>query len=83
MSSLAEIKAAVDALTPDDQAALYRYIQGLVQIKKGTSSMPSIQALLSRPPLSLGAVLRPLDRGDDLLEEMLESRGVRWNGRQN
>lgn len=32
-------------------------------------------SLLDLPPLALGAVLRPLDADDDLLEEMLDADG--------
>ncbi len=75
MNSLAEIKSAIDALSPEDKAALYRHIQNLAQVTTDAAARPALQSL-DRPPVSLGAVLRPFDSHDDLLGEMLESRGI-------
>ncbi|MBI1832783.1 MAG: hypothetical protein HYR84_15180 [Planctomycetes bacterium] len=33
-------------------------------------------SVLDIPPISVGAILRPLTSDDDLLEEMLEGRGL-------
>jgi hypothetical protein len=35
-----------------------------------------IMSILDFPPLDLGKVLRPLDRDDDLLGEMLDEKAI-------
>ena len=74
MATLIEIEAAVGALSPEQKYALYRNIERQLQDLSGKTSAPRRQSVLDIPPVHLGPILQPLASGDDLLDEMLESR---------
>ena len=67
VSTLAEIEKAVPLLEIADLSNLERFVRA-VRLRRTHPARPSAFDL---PPLSLGAVRKPLVVEDDLLEEML------------
>lgn len=74
MTTLTEIEAAVGALSPEQKYTLYRNIERQLQDLSAKASVPTRQSVLDISPVHLGPILRPLTSGDDLLDEMLETR---------
>ena len=72
MSSLAEIERAVEALPPDQLEHLFVWLSGRLRYRQHNNR--STHGVLDIAPVSLGRMVRPLDRDDDLLGEMLEDR---------
>ena len=70
--TLAEIEAAAAALSLDEQKKLLNWLAARMR-QDQLSSKPA-HSVLDIPPVSLGEILRPLTRDDDLLDEMLEDR---------
>ena len=68
MSTLAEIEAAIPALTADELAALERRVREM----RRRNPRPEARSAFDLPPLDLGVQLRPLTPDDDLLGEMLD-----------
>ena len=79
MLSLLEVKAAAEALPPEQQRTLLSHLAarlgGLTPSSPGgTSNGKGGHSVLDIPTLNLGGTLKPLTPDDDLLEEMLEER---------
>jgi len=72
MSTLAEIERAADALPPDQQESLFEWFSMRMRNRRLERVAP--HSVLDIAPVSLGGVIRPLTRDDDLLGEMLEDR---------
>jgi hypothetical protein len=72
MSTLAEIERAADALPPDQQESLFEWLSMRMRNRRLEGVAP--HSVLDIAPVSLGGVIRPLTRDDDLLGEMLEDR---------
>jgi len=72
MSTLAEIERAADALPPDQQESLFEWLSMRMRNRRLERVAP--HSVLDIAPVSLGGVIRPLTRDDDLLGEMLEDR---------
>ena len=68
MSTLAEIKAAIPPLSPDELLELERMARSARKRRLGDVG----RSAFDLPPLHLGKVLRPLSAEDDLLGEMLD-----------
>ncbi|NQV23525.1 MAG: hypothetical protein HQ518_04070 [Rhodopirellula sp.] len=73
MTTLSEIENAAAALPPAEQQKLFNWL-ALRLRQNGGPSTPA-HSVLDIPTLNLGKILRPLNRDDDLLDEMLEGRG--------
>jgi hypothetical protein len=58
----------------DDDVQLTEGQEVTIWVPSGTSNGTQSYSLLDIPPVSVGAVLRPLSSEDDLLGEMLEDR---------
>ena len=69
---MTEIERAADALPPDQQESLLEWLSERVRRGRRKSAIP--HSVLDIAPVSLGRVLRPLSKEDDLLDEMLEDR---------
>lgn len=81
MLSLPEVKAAAEALPPEQQRTLLSHLAarlgGLTQSSsENTSNGKSGHSVLDIPSVSVGRILRPFSADDDLLEEMLEDRHI-------
>lgn len=75
MSTLEEIEAAVDELPAQQQERLLLRLTDRLSNDRQRQLSPRVgQNVLDIAPVSLGAVLRPLTKDDDLLGEMLEGR---------
>jgi len=72
MTNLAEIEAAAAALPLDEQKKLFNWLAS--RIRHDESSSSASHSILDIPPVSLGEILKPLTRDDDLLDEMMEAR---------
>jgi len=70
--TFAEIEAAAAALPLEKQKKLLSSLEAYVQ--KATAEPPAKQSVLDIPAVSVGEILKPLTREDDLLDEMLEGR---------
>ena len=72
MSTLTEIERAADALPLEQQENLFEWLGERMRRRRLDNASP--HSVLEIPPVSLGQVIRPLNRDDDLLCEMLEGR---------
>lgn len=70
--TLAEIEAAAAALPAEQQKQLFNWLA--TRIQHDESSRATTPSVLDIPTVSLGLILKPLTRDDDLLDEMLEGR---------
>jgi len=76
MHDLTELETAADALPPQEKRELLQFLLSRLR-KEGIDTadlhLPS-HSVLDIEPVSVGALLQPLGRDDDLLGEMLEGR---------
>ncbi|NIL99049.1 MAG: hypothetical protein GTO62_18590 [Planctomycetales bacterium] len=72
MTTLAEIEAAAAALPVAEQKKLFNWLASRIQQTEASST--ATHSVLDIPPVSVGQILKPLTRDDDLLDEMLEGR---------
>jgi hypothetical protein len=72
MSTLTEIERAADSLPLEQQENLFEWLAE--QLRRRRLGSASAHSVLEIPPVSLGHVMRPLNRDDDLLGEMVEGR---------
>lgn len=70
--TLADVEAAAAALPLDEQKQLLRSLES--RIGQDVAKPPSKHSVLDIPTVSVGEILQPLTRDDDLLGEMLEGR---------
>lgn len=76
MHDLTELETAVDALPAQEKRELLQFLVSRLHaegIETAGLHLPS-HSVLDIEPVSVGAVLQPLGRDDDLLGEMLEGR---------
>jgi hypothetical protein len=76
MHDLTELETAVDALSAQEKRELLQFLVSRLHaegIDTADLHLPS-HSVLDIEPVSVGAVLQPLGRDDDLLGEMLEGR---------
>ena len=72
MSTLTEIERAADSLPLEQQENLFEWLAE--QLRRRRLGNASPHSVLEIPSVSLGQVICPLNRDDDLLGEMLEGR---------
>ncbi|MGD0899880.1 MAG: hypothetical protein ABR915_18765 [Thermoguttaceae bacterium] len=76
MHDLTELETAADALPPHEKRELLQFLVSRLReegIDAPDMRLPS-HSVLEIEPVSVGALLQPLGRDDDLLGEMLEGR---------
>jgi hypothetical protein len=76
MHDLTELETAADALPPREKRELLQFLVSRLHeegIDTAEMRLPS-HSVLDIEPVSVGALLQPLGRDDDLLGEMLEGR---------
>lgn len=73
MTTLSEIESAVETLSSEQKQRLYRFLEG--QLQNDSGRVPDRRSVLDIPTVHLGPVLQPFTSDDDLLGEMLETRG--------
>jgi hypothetical protein len=76
MHDLTELEMAADALPPREKRELLQFLVSRLHgegIAAADLHLPG-HSILEIEPVSVGAFLQPLGRGDDLLGEMLEGR---------
>jgi hypothetical protein len=79
MRTLAEIETAAEALGPQDQQELVRFLLARLDAQEAYGRFaakrpPQGHSILDIEPVRVGRVLQPLTADDDLLGEMLEGR---------
>jgi hypothetical protein len=79
MRTLVEIETAADALAPQDQQELLRFLLQRLDAQEADGRFaarrpPQAHSILDIEPVQIGRVLQPLTADDDLLEEMLDGR---------
>ena len=74
MTTLAEIESAVSNLPHQQKFELLRFLAKELEPPVSPTLGSTSRSVLDIVPVSLGAILRPLDN-DDLLGEMLEEEG--------
>ena len=75
MTTLAEIESAVSNLPQQQKYELFRFLAKELESPGSQTPASARRSVLDIVPVSLGAVLGPLDDNDDLLGEMLEEEG--------
>jgi hypothetical protein len=75
MSTLLEIERAAEALPQDQQERLFEWLSARVRTRQRNGRPP--RSVLDIAPVSVGAIIRPLESDDDVLGEMLEGRARR------
>lgn len=70
--TLAEVEAAAAALPVEEQKKLLRLLES--RIRQDVAKPSTKHSVLDIPTVSVGEILTPLTRNDDLLGEMLEGR---------
>jgi hypothetical protein len=76
MHNLTELETAADALPAQQKRELLQFLVSRLHeegIDTADLHLPS-HSVLDIEPVSVGAILQPLGRDDDLLGEMLEGR---------
>ncbi len=72
MTTLAQIEAAAEALSYDQQKTLIEWLAERMRSKNSPAAAP--HSVLDISPVSLGNVIALPSSDDDLLDEMLEER---------
>lgn len=76
MHDLTDLETAANALPPQEKRELLQFL--LLRLREegiDTADLrPPSHSLLDIEPVSVGSLLQPLGRNDDLLGEMLEGR---------
>jgi hypothetical protein len=70
--SLEQLRNAILQLPEGERRELLVEIERRPSMDLARANAPKPHSILDIPPVSVGAVLRPLSSDDDLLDEMLE-----------